>query len=184
MNDYLEKLKDCEQAQFVSIQNNILTVETDEYQYQFELTEAQLEQCYQQLANKDDATFTINVDKGIIIFNTELSIQEQANIDSISDYYLAIENQPITKLTCEIQNIYLKDNRYYAEIRIENEEEKIVYLPTDQFNVIYDVLTENQNNNEIEEVYFSYSPELEKILLNDLSDFDEGDLELGNQLRM
>lgn len=184
MNNYLNKLEGCEQAQLVSIENNILTVETEDSEYQLELNDSQLEQCHHQLANKDDATFTININKGIIIFNTELSIQEQANIDSISDYYLAIEKQPITKLTCEIQNIYLKDNRYYAEIRIENEGEKIVYLPTDQFNVIYDVLTENQNNNKTEEVYFSYSPELEKILLNDLSDFDEGDLELGNQLRM
>lgn len=184
MNNYLKRLEDCEQAQFVSIEGNILTVDTEDSEYQFELTESQLEQCHQQLANKDDATFTINVNKGIIIFNTELSIQEQANIDSISDYYLALENKTISKLKCEIENIYLQDNSYYAEIITEIGDKKIVYLSKDHFNIIYDVLMEHKNNNSVDEIYFSYSPELEKILLNDLDDFDEGDLELGNQFNI
>lgn len=182
MDNYLERIKDCEQAQFVSINQNILTVETEDSEYELELTESQLEQCHQQLANKDDATFTINVNKGIIIFNTELSIEEQANIDNISDYYLAIENKPITKIKCEIENIYLKDDSYYAQINTETGEQKIVYLSKDHFNIIYDVLMEHKNNSSIDEVYFSYSPELEKIMLNDLDELDEGDLELGNQL--
>lgn len=181
MNNYLEELEGCEQAQFVSINQNILTVETEESEYQFELTEPQLEQCYQQLANKDEATFTINVEKGIIIFNTELSIEEQANIDSVSDYYLAIQNQNISKVKCEIENIYMQDDSYYAEINTELGENKIVYLSNDHFNIIYDVLMEHKDSDSVDEVYFSYSPELQKILLNDLEDFDEGDLELGNQ---
>lgn len=181
MNNYLKRLDDCEQAQFVSIEGNILTVDTEDSEYQFKLTDPQLEQCYQQLANKDDATFTININKGIIIFNTELSIQEQANIDSISDYYLALENKKITKIKCEIENIYLQNNSYYAEINTELGEKKIVYLSKDHFNIIYDVLMEHKESNSVDEVYFSYSPELEKILLNDLEEFDEGDLELGNQ---
>jgi hypothetical protein len=56
MNDFLNKLEGSEQAQFVSIQGNQLTVETEDTQYIYELTEAQLDQCHQQLANKKDAT--------------------------------------------------------------------------------------------------------------------------------
>ncbi|MBF7018255.1 MAG: hypothetical protein ACTH1R_12245 [Staphylococcus equorum] len=182
MDNFLNRLEGSEQAQFVSIEGNQLTVETEDTQYIFELTEAQLDQCHQQLANKKDATFTINVQKGIIIFNTELSIEEQAEIDSVADYYLAIENQPTTKLKCEIQAIYVRDNLYYADIKTENGEEKIVYLTQNHFNIIQDALVEAEQNKSVDEVYFSYSPEMQKILLNDLEGYDEGDLEIGNQL--
>lgn len=182
MDNFLNKLEGSEQAEFVSIQGSQLTVETEDAQYTFELTEAQLEQCHQQLANKDDATFTINVQKGIIIFNTELSVKEQSEIDSVADYYLAIENQPITTIKCEIQAIYLQNNLYYADIRTENGSQKMVYLPQNHFNIIQDTLEKADENADIDEVYFAYSPELQKIILNDLEGYDEGDLEIGNQL--
>lgn len=40
----------------------------------------------------------------------------------------------------------------------------------------------SKKTDDIDKVYFSYNPEFHKIILNDMSDFDEGDLQLGNMM--
>ncbi|GAB5861301.1 hypothetical protein JMUB7532_27250 [Staphylococcus aureus] len=47
-NNFL--ISDAEPATFVKLAGNIITVETEEFEYDFRLTDAQLEQCYQKLS--------------------------------------------------------------------------------------------------------------------------------------
>lgn len=169
-------------ATFVKLEDNIITVETEEYEYDFELSPAQLEQCYQQLSRNSEPEFTINADKGIIIFDTEYTVKQQAEIDSIADYFFAIEDMPITSKYCTIEGMYDLDGKKYANILTEDDEALTIYLREDIHDLILDTLQKADKNNELDEVQFKYSPEYHKIIFNDMSGFDTGDLELGNMM--
>lgn len=109
-------ISDGEVATFVKLEENIITVETEEFEYDFELTKAQLEQCYQQLCRSEEPEFLINAEKGIIIFETEYTVKQQSEIDSIADYFFSIEDMNITTVYCTIEKCTMlkaKICRYY-----------------------------------------------------------------------
>lgn len=175
-------IQDGESATFVKLNDNIITVETEEFEYDFELSKAQLEQCYQQLSKNREPEFTINADKGIIIFDTEYTVKQQAEIDSIADYFFSIEDMPVTTKYCTVESMYNLKGKKYADIITEDNEEFTLYLRDDIHDLILDSLQKAESDDQIEEVQFLYSPEFHKIIFNDMSDFDSGDLELGNMI--
>ncbi|WP_261698058.1 hypothetical protein [Staphylococcus equorum] len=175
-------IKDGETATFVKLEDNIITVETEEFEYDFELSKAQLEQCYQQLSKNEEPEFTINADKGIIIFNTEYTVKQQAEIDSIADYFFSIEDMPVTTKYCTIESMYDLKGKKYADILTEDNEALTIYLRDDIHNFILNCLQESDNDEQIDEIQFKYTPEFHKIIFNDMSGFDTGDLELGNMM--
>lgn len=177
-----ELIKDGEIATFVKLEDNIITVETEEFEYDFELSQAQLEQCYQQLSKNEEPEFTINANKGIIIFNTEYTVKQQAEIDSIADYFFSIENMPVSTKYCTIESMYDVNGKKYANILTEDNEELTIYLREDIHDFILDCLQKSDNDEQIDELQFKYSPEFHKLVFNDMSDFDTGDLKLGNMM--
>ncbi|MEB7040106.1 hypothetical protein [Staphylococcus gallinarum] len=173
-------ISDGEVATFVKLEENIITVETEEFEYDFELTKAQLEQCYQQLCRSEEPEFLINAEKGIIIFETEYTVKQQSEIDSIADYFFSIEDMNITTVYCTVEKMYDVQGKKYADIITENNEQLTVYLRNDIHDLILDQLKNSDSDNEIENIHFKYSPEFHKIVFNDMSGFDSGDLQLGN----
>ena len=169
---------DGELAYFISIKENVLTVETDEYEYDFNLTDAQVKQCHQQLAQQEIPTFTINPSKNIIIFDVDTSLKESEEINNIIDYYFSINDIKATKIYCTIEDIYLVDTNYYANIITEKNEKRTIYLDNEAYELVRDIIDKNINN----EVLFIYNPEHNKILFNEINDYDVGDLQLGNMI--
>ncbi|MCU7774336.1 hypothetical protein ODE11_15810 [Staphylococcus aureus] len=84
-NNFL--ISDAEPATFVKLAGNIITVETEEFEYDFRLTDAQLEQCYQKLSKDNELNFIINPDKGIIVIDNDYDVTQQSEIDNIEDYF-------------------------------------------------------------------------------------------------
>ncbi|WP_461241260.1 hypothetical protein [Staphylococcus aureus] len=179
-NNFL--ISDAEPATFVKLAGNIITVETKEFEYDFRLTDAQLEQCYQKLSKDNELNFIINPDKGIIVIDNDYDVTQQSEIDNIEDYFFAIEDMPITSKTCEIVKLFSVKGKHYAEIETEDNEHLTLFIKEDVYQVIKDTLQSFEKTDDIDKVYFSYSPEFHKIILNDMSDFDEGDLQLGNMM--